>query len=86
MATEILATGTGSATSSGVVIAAGGSLTVALKGLSGDQPALVKIELYDGAAYQYVGKLTTEVRAQVITGAGTYRFVRVTGTCGVFSG
>jgi hypothetical protein len=84
MATEILATGTGALTSSDVVVTS--ALTVALKGLSGDQPALVRIELYDGAAYQYVGRLTSDQRSQVITGPGTYRFIRASGTCGVFSG
>jgi hypothetical protein len=84
MATEILATGSTDATSSDVAVTT--ALTVALKGLSGDAPANVRIELYDGAAYQLVGALTSSSRAQVITGPGTYRFVRTTGTCGVFSG
>ena len=86
MATEIIATGTGSATSSDVVVADGSTVTVALKGLSGDQPALVTIELYDGATYQRIGKLSSNERALVIAAPGTYRFVRMTGTCGVFSG
>lgn len=86
MATEIIATGTGIATSANVVIGAGESLTVGLKGLAGDQPANVRIELYDGATYVLVGRLDMSERATVIAAAGTYRFIRVTGTCGVFSG
>lgn len=86
MATEILSTGSGSATSSDVVVASGSVLTIGLKGISGDQPVLVKVELYNGSTYEYVEKLTSEVRALAITAPGTYRFARVTGTCGVFSG
>lgn len=86
MAIEIIATGSGAATSSDVVLADGATLTVGLKGLSGDQPALVNIELYDGAAYQRIGRLDSNDRALVIAAPGTYRFVRSTGTCGVFSG
>lgn len=86
MATEILATGTGDATSSDVVVGAGATLTVGLKGVTGDRPPHVRIELYDGAAYVDVGKLDESNQFTVIAAAGTYRFVRATGTCGVFSG
>lgn len=87
MATEIIADGSESGTtSSDVIVGAGASLTVGLKNITGDQPCLVNIELYDGATYVRVGKLTRDESALVIAAAGTYRFVRSTGTCGVFSG
>lgn len=86
MASEIIATGTGSATSSDVVVGAGESLAVGLKGLPAGTFASVRVELYDGAAYQYAGSLDSDTRLRVISAPGTYRFIRTAGTCGVFSG
>lgn len=93
MATEILAVGTGAADSADVVIAAGASLTVALKDTAGpglNAACAVDILLKDDAGQyfavdqmQYPG-----VSAMVIQAAGTYRFSRLaTSTAvGVFSG
>lgn len=88
MASEVLASGTGAANSSDVVVTS--PLTVALKdaagpSLSGDEQ--VDILLKDDAGqYFRVDSLSAARPALVINGNGTYRFTRVAGTCGVFSG
>lgn len=88
MATEILPVSSVHAASSDVVIDA--PTTVALKGLADnviDENAMVSIEIKDDdGKYFQVDSLTDVDNAKVITGAGTYRFVRNRGTCGVFSG
>ena len=93
MATEILAIGTGALTSSDVVVAAGTPLTVCLKDAAGPvvggfDYAAVQIQLKaDNGEYFTVDTLTQGTPADVIPGAGTYRFSRPTGvSCGVFSG
>lgn len=92
-AAEILAVGTGAANSADVVIAAGDSLTVALKDAAG--PGLnafcaVDILLKDDAGqYFVVDQLQSPgVSCLVIQAAGTYRFSRLgtSSAVGVFSG
>jgi hypothetical protein len=93
MPTQILAVGDTAADSADVVIAAGASLTVALKDAAGprvaegDPGAMVHISLKDDAGqYFRVDQLTGERPALVLAAAGTYRFSRVAGvSCGVFS-
>lgn len=88
MAANIITTGTGLVNSSDVVIAPGSSLAVALKGTATAR-ALVLIQLYDGAAYNTVGTLSTpDKNSTLLSGPGTYRFQRPasSGICGVFSG
>jgi len=87
MATQILATGTGAANSSDLVVAAGTPVTVCLKGTSTAR-AIVRIQLKDdAAAYNTIGTLSTpDDNAKVIDAPGTYRFQRIaaSGICGVF--
>ncbi|TPM58981.1 hypothetical protein FJ959_08895 [Mesorhizobium sp. B2-2-4] len=87
MATQILATGSTAADSADVTVAAGTPITVGLKGVV-DANALVIIYLKDdGAAYNQVGRLTSDVPSIMISAPGTYRFSRAAGaTCGAFSG
>lgn len=88
MATEILAIGQDEANSGDVTVAAGDTLTVALKGLDGTFPrnAVVYVQLKDDdAAYHTVDSLKSARPALVIT-AGSWRFSRKAGEpCGVFS-
>lgn len=94
MPTQILAVAGGDADSSDVTVAAGDTLTVALKDDAGprvnelEANVLVQILLKDDAGqYFRVGSLTRDDPVKVIQGAGTYRFSRVSGgACGVFSG
>jgi hypothetical protein len=93
MPTQILAVGTADADSPDVVIAAGESLTVALKDATGPVVAsgcIVDILLRDDAGqYFLIDTLTVHQPAVVISAAGTYRFSRKnrgTASCGVFSG
>ena len=94
MPTEILAIGGGDGTSSDVVIAAGESLTVALKDVAGpivaerDPNVSVGILLKDDdGQYFIVDRLTSDRPALLIQAAGTYQFKRMSGaTVGVFSG
>lgn len=85
MPTQILPAAATAANSADVVVAAGATLTVGLKGVSGS--ARVEIRLKDDAAgYNKVGELNINERAVCITAPGTYRFARLAGgTCGVFS-
>lgn len=86
MATNILSVGTSTLDSSDVTIAAGGTLTVALKSPAVGARVMISLK-DDAAAYQSVGELSNNVRSLVIVGAGTYRFSRMGGaSCGVFSG
>lgn len=92
-AAEILAIGTADANSADVVIAAGDSLTVALKDAAGpsvEAGATVNILLKDNSGqYFRIDTLTYQRPAVVISAAGTYRFSRVNKagkSCGVFSG
>jgi hypothetical protein len=88
MATEILAIGQTEANSADVTVAAGDTLTVALKGLAGTFPrnAVVHVQLKDDDnAYNTVDTLKSSRPALVIT-AGSWRFSRRAGEpCGVFS-
>lgn len=90
-AAQILAIGDTDATSADVVVAAGASLTVCLKDNSGPfigGNACVHIQIKaDNGQYFTIDTLRPARSALVISGAGTYRFVRKGGTsCGVFSG
>lgn len=90
MPTQILATGTTDLASADVVIAAGASLTVALKDAAGPGIPVgvrVLIQLKDDAGqYFTVDELNRDRAALLIVAAGTYRFRRMAGTaCGVFS-
>lgn len=90
-AAELLAIGTTDANSADVVVASGSQLTVCLKDADGavvGKYAHVQIQLKaDNGQYFKVDELTFARPAVVISGAGTYRFVRKAGaSCGVFSG
>jgi hypothetical protein len=89
MATEVLAIGTTAANSSDIVVAAGTTLTLALKDAAGPTVAsggYVKLQLKgDAGEYWDVDALTPSRAALVVVGAGTYRVSRVAGgSCGVF--
>lgn len=77
MASELIATAAGSATSSDIVVGAGSTATIFLKDADGGQmpkDAKVAIEIKDsGGVYNTIGWLTAEEPAKVISGAGTYR-------------
>lgn len=85
MPTQILPAAATAANSADVVITAGGSLTVGLKGIVGS--ARVQIKLKDDAGgYNNVGELNINEKVVCIVAPGTYRFARLAGgTCGVFS-
>ena len=88
MATELLPIGTGDASSSDLVVAAGTQVTVGLKDEAG--PVVgggrVSVQLKaDSGEYFNVDEMGTSRQALVISGAGTYRFTRIAGgSCGVF--
>lgn len=90
MPTEIMAVGSTAASSADTIIAAGATLTVALKAASGPavRGAVVQIMLKDDAGqYFLIDELNSAQPALVIAGAGTYQFRRIAGVaCGVFSG
>jgi hypothetical protein len=93
MPTEILAVGTSEIASGDVTIAAGDSLTVALKDATGPVVAsgcIVDIQLKDDDGQYYtIDTLSVHKPAVVISAAGTYRFDRKNragASCGVFSG
>ena len=83
MATQILAAGSGAANSADIVIAT--TTTVGLKGANAAAEVAIKLK-DDAGGYNVVGELSIEEAVKVIVGPGTYRFSRVAGTCGVFSG
>lgn len=89
MATQLLAVGSTSASSSDLVVASGTPVTVVLNNTAAavDGDAQVKIEIKDPVgAYFEMARLTSSQPATSITAAGTYRFTRITGgACGVFS-
>lgn len=80
MASELIAAGSTSATSSDITVAAGSTATVFLKDADGGQmlpEARVAVEIKDsGGVYNTVGWLTDRMPAAVISGAGTYRVRR----------
>ncbi len=84
MPANILATGSTPADSPDLVVTT--PITVGLKEVPvGNVPA-VTISLKDDASkYNPVGYLSASEPATVISGPGTYRFSRTSGTCGVFS-
>lgn len=86
MPAEIIATGSTTQTSADIVVTAGTSLIVALKDVSSERAPHVRIELFDGVTYNLIGRLNDIDSALVINAPGTYRFIRTSGTCGVFSG
>jgi len=89
MPTNVLTTDSTNADSSDVVVAANEELTVCIKDAAGpgvDTDAKVDVLLKDdGGLYFRVDQLGRN-RMALIVGAGTWRFTRVSGTCGVFSG
>ncbi len=86
MPTNILTTGTSTLDSSEVTVAAGDTLTVALKGLAAGARVIVSLK-DDAGAYNPQTEMNESNRSFVIVGAGTYLFSRVGGaSCGVFSG
>lgn len=88
MAVELLAVGTGAASSADLVVGAGTPVTVALKGYT-DNGARVNIALKDDDGdYHHQGALTGASPSTVIAGPGTYRFTRPASSsaCGAFSG
>ncbi len=86
MPTQILATGSGAANSADLVVAAGDSLGVCLKGAAAGAAVNVSVK-DDAGAYVWVATLTDQNPAAVLAGGFTYRLSR-TGTvaCGAFSG
>jgi hypothetical protein len=88
-ASELLAIGSTAAASGDVTVASGDQLTVCLKDAAGPNVGAVRVDLQlkdDAGQYFTVTTLTSAKPAMVIVGAGVYRFSRVAGTCGVFSG
>jgi hypothetical protein len=91
MATEVLAIGTGLASSSDITVAAGSTVTLCLKDAAGPEifsgRVMVQIKA-DSAEYFNIDELNTSQVAVVIVGAGTYRVQRIaeSPSCGVFSG
>ncbi len=89
MASEILAIGSTPANSGDVVIADGDQLTVCLKAAAGPNVGAARVAAQlkdDAAAYFTIATLNSAHPAVVIVGAGTYRFSRIAGAVGVFSG
>lgn len=91
MPAELLGIADTAASSADQVVAAGSSLTVALKDAAGPDvggDATVWVELKDDAGqYFTVDTLSWQKPAIVISGPGTYRVRRKAGVaCGVFSG
>ncbi len=83
-AANILVTGSAPGNSGDVVVTA--PVTVGLKEIADGSGPRVLISLKDDAnAYNVVGELTAAKSATVISGPGTYRFSRTSGTCGVYS-
>ena len=80
MATQLIATGTGSATSADITVADGSSATVFLKDANGGgigYCAIVYIEIKDSAGnYTTIGQLTNDDPGTVIAAPGTYRLRR----------
>lgn len=76
--TTILAAGQTEATSTDVVVAAGGSATIGLFVASGSVPAgaYLTIKQDTPGGDNTLGSLSREQMALVISGAGTYRVVR----------
>lgn len=88
-AAELLAIGTTVADSGDVTVAAGDTLTVALKGPSAPAVGRARVDIQikdDEAEYWRIGYLNEGNPTVVIIGAGIYRFHRVSGNVGVFSG
>lgn len=89
MATEILAIGADAAVSSDVVVAAGDTLTVALKDAAPptvDGNAVVDVQLKDDEDNYFNIDTLDSGRPALVLSAGTYLFSRrVGGSCGVFS-
>lgn len=90
MPTNIMTTGTSAVDSSDVVVAAGSTLTVALKDAAGpDLGTGVKvfIQLKDDTGQYFTIARLDRSRASTVLSAGTYRFSRPAGvSVGVFSG
>lgn len=77
--TQLLAIGTGAGTSSDVTIAAGESITLALKGTLGKIPLLARVHVQakgDDAVYYTVDTLDAAKRSCQITAKGVYRVSR----------
>lgn len=93
MATELIAVGSGAASSSDVVVAAGTPVAVCLKDAAGpDLPSGCQVEIElkdDDGQYFKVGSLRSEVqsRSVVLIGPGSYRLTRTadSAACGAFS-
>lgn len=94
MASEILAVGTGEASSSDVVLDAGDKVTIALKGGATDEPSVpsgarVKVLLKDDDGY-YWEQFELAVPNQtciMLEGPATYKVTRLDNgvTCGAFT-
>lgn len=83
MATELLAAGANPAVSADAVLDAGQAIS--LKNHRSAPRVLVELKS-DGSSYTTVDELTDVKPAVVLGAAGTYRFRRLDGYCGVFSG
>lgn len=90
MPAQILAVGNTAADSVDVVVAAGSTLTVALKdaagpGAGGDG-GLVDVKLKDDVGQYFRVDQLNDGRPALVLSAGTWRFSRLAGAnCGVFS-
>lgn len=88
MATQLIAIGTGAANSADIVVAAGSPLTVGLKDAAAPRVDAAAVDVLlkdDGGAYWRIDTLTPSRAAIVISGPGTYRLTRRSGSCGAFS-
>lgn len=89
-AANILTTAATAANSSDVTIAAGATLTVALKDAAGTRvssTARISVQLKDDTGAYFEVDALTFARPMIVLPAGTYRFGRLAGaSIGVFSG
>lgn len=77
--TQLLAVGTGAATSADVTIAEGGSSTLVLKGTNGVIPLLARVHVQakgDDSIYYTVATLDHATRSFSVSAKGVYRVSR----------
>lgn len=76
MATEILASGSATAQSTGFALLDGETSTLILKTESGAKVS-VDVQIQDTASWVTVGKLTNDDPVKLLSGPGTFRVSRV---------
>lgn len=76
MATEILASGSATAQSTGFALLDGENSTLILKTETGAKVS-VDVQIQDTASWVTVGKLTSDEPVKILSGPGTFRVSRV---------